>query len=329
MYRQVVVSGFPAIALRSAEIEVVVVPAIGMRVTNLRRPRGREWLWRNDQISLASPGPGAPHSESADFGGWDECFPTVAASPVPGAPSVHPPIPEHGELWSASWASSAYEHAAGTTLTSSMEGTVFPYQFQREITLDPSAPVLRLRYILRHLGDAPFPWIWSAYPLLNVQPGSRLTLPTVDQMRVSRVHGRDDLRRDMIVDWAGGLGGEGKSLTLPGESRWALKLFGDVGRSGRMILRDPRRGERLELIVDPMEVPQIGVWINSGGWAPPGRTPYYNIALQPCIGAPDQLADAVQESGTARMLAPGEECRWEVEVRLHEEDGGVGEGGGD
>jgi hypothetical protein len=326
VFRQVTVSGFPAIALRSAEIEVVVVPAIGMRLTNLRRPRGREWLWRNDQIPLASPRQGAPYSETADFGGWDECFPTVAASPIPGAPSVDPSIPEHGEPWSLPWTSSVYEHSGGTTLTSSMQGTLFPYWFQREITLDPSEPVLRLRYVLRHLGNAPFPWIWSAYPLLNIQPGSRLTLPSVTQMRVGRVHGRNDLREGMIVDWASGLGGEAHSLTLPAESGWAVKLFGDIGGSGQMSLTDPHRGERLELFVDPMEVPQVGVWINSRGWAPPGRAPYYNVALQPSIGAPDRLTDAVQEWGTARMLAPAEECRWGVQVWLREEDGG---GGGD
>ncbi len=301
MYRQTAVCGFPAIALRSPEIEVVVVPAIGMRITNLRRLRGREWLWRNDQIPLAAPRPGATYSETADFGGWDECFQTVAAS--------------HGELWSASWSSSVYQHSGGTTLTSSVQGTVSPYQFQRDLTLAPQEPLLRLRYLLRHLGEAPFPWIWSTRLLLNIQPGSTLTLPTVTQMRVAGVHGRNDLRRDMVVDWAAELGGEGQSLTLSSES---AELFGDVGSSGRMSLTDPRRGERLELVVDPMEVPQVGVWINAHGWAPPGRTPYYNLALQPCIGAPDDLTEAVRW-GTARMLSPGEECGWGVEVWLRDE----------
>jgi hypothetical protein len=304
VYRQTAVSGFPAIALRSPEIEVVVVPAIGMRITNLRRLRGREWLWRNDQIPLAAPRPGATYSETADFGGWDESFQTVAAP--------------HGELWSASWTSSVYEHSGGTTLTSSVQGTVSPYQFQREITLDPQEPVVRLRYLLRHLGDAPFPWIWSAYPLLNIQPGSILTLPTVTQMRVGRVHGRDDLGGDMVVDWAGGLGGKDRSLRLSPDGGWAAQLLGDVGSSGRMSLTDPRRGEGLGLMVDPMVVPQVGVWINARGWAPPGRTAYYNLALQPCMGVSDDLTEAVR-GGTARTLRPGEECSWGVEVWLRDE----------
>ena len=52
------------------------------------------------------------------------------------------------------------------------------------------------------------------------------------------------------------------------------------------------------------------------GWAPPGRKPYYNLALEPCIGAPDSLDAAVREWGTAQTLAPGEEREWEVEVAL-------------
>src|SRR5919199_1669159 len=56
-YRQTKVSGHPAVALRSPELELVAVPAIGMKLTNLRRLNGREWLWRSDQIPLALPEP--------------------------------------------------------------------------------------------------------------------------------------------------------------------------------------------------------------------------------------------------------------------------------
>ena len=85
-----------------------------------------------------------------------------------------------------------------------------------------------------------------------------------------------------------------------------------------MILTDPRRGERLEMMVQPTQVPQVGVWINCRGWAPPGRTRYYNLALEPCIGAPDRLDIAVREWHTAQTLQPGEERDWSVGVRLSE-----------
>ena len=316
--RQVSVSGFPAIALRSAELEVVAVPAIGMKLTNLRRVRGREWLWRNDQLPLSLPRQGASFVETADSGGWDECFPTVGPSPIPGAPPDAPSLPDHGELWGALWASSVFEHAGGLTLSASARGSLLPYEFHRDLTLDPREPVMRLRYRVRNTGAAPFPWIWSAHPLLNVQPGTALELPTVHQVTLDAVHGIPDLSRHDIVAWPGAFGGEAGRFTFPENGGWAVKLFGDVGRSGRMVLTDPRRGERLEMIVRSEEVPQVGVWINSRGWAPPGLEPYYNLALEPAIGAPDRLDEAVRDWKAARTLAPGEERSWGVDVWLLE-----------
>jgi galactose mutarotase-like enzyme len=315
-FRQTKVSGFPAVGLRSAEIEVVAVPAIGMKLTNLRRPAGREWLWRSDQIALALPQPGASYVDTADSGGWDECFPTVGPCPVPDSPFAGLSLPDHGELWSAAWSSSVYDHAEGTTLAGAARGQVFPYEFHRQITLHPDNPVARFRYRLRHTGGEAFPWIWSSHPLLNVQPGSVLEVPELSQVKVAAVHGRDDLDVDDVVSWPGAIGGEANRFTFPAEGAWAVKLFGDLGPEGRMVLTDPRKGEQLEFRVRREEVPQVGIWINCRGWAPRGRKPYYNLALEPCIGAPDRLDIAVREWHTAQLLRPGEEREWSLEVWL-------------
>jgi galactose mutarotase-like enzyme len=313
-FRQTTVSGFPAVALRTDEIEVVAVPALGMKLTNLRRLRGREWLWRNDQIPFAPPRPGASYAETADSGGWDECFPTVGPSPVPGAPAGAPALPDHGELWSAPWTSSVYEHAEGVTLTGTVRGDRLPYELQRDVTLDRGAPRMRLRYRLRHTGGSPFPWIWCAHPVFNVRPGTTLSLPGVRQVKLDAVHGRDDFTRGDVVSWPEAIGGAPDPFVLPEPGGWALKLFGDVGAGGTMALIDPRAGERLEIAVDRAEVPQVGVWI-CAGWAPAGKRPYYTLAVEPCIGAPDRLEDAAGW-GTSQTLNPGEERAWSVEVRL-------------
>ena len=318
-FRQAKVSGFPAVALRSAQVEVVAVPAIGMKLTNLRRLNGREWLWRSDQIPLALPEPGTSYVETADSGGWDECFPTVGPCPIPGTPPGSAMLPDHGELWSAPWTSSVYDRAEGTTLAGGTHGGVFPYEFDRQVSLLPNEPLVRFQYGVRHTGDTPFPWIWSSHPLLNVQPGSQLTLPGVRQVKVSAVHGRDDLSVNDVVSWPGAIVGDADRFTFPQSGAWAVKLFGDLGNEGRMILTDPRRGERLEFVARAPEVPQVGIWINCRGWAPPGRTPYYNLALEPCIGAPDRLDIAMGDWRTAQMLNPGEEREWSMDVRLLDE----------
>jgi galactose mutarotase-like enzyme len=315
-YRQATVSGFPAVALRSDELELVAVPAAGMRITHLRRLGGREWLWRNDQLPLALPRAGTSYVETADSGGWDECFPTVAPSPLPGAPADAPLLPDHGELWSAEWTSSVYEHADGTTLASATRGARLPYELEREVTLLRDAPAARFRYRLRHTGGAPFPWIWSSHPLLNVQPGSTLALPGLGQVKLDQVRGRQDLECDDVASWPGAIGGTAGVFTFPEPAGWAVKLFGDMPAGEPLVVTDPRAGERLEITANPAEVPQVGVWINVGGWSPPGRRPYYNLGLEPCIGAPDRLLDAVERWRTAPVLEPGAERAWSLEVRL-------------
>jgi len=287
-----------------------------MKLTNLRRLNGREWLWRSDQMPLTPPIPGDSYVDTADSGGWDECFPTVGACPIPGSSPGTIALPDHGELWSASWTSSVYEDAEGTSLAGSARGSFLPYEFHRRVTLDPVQPVVRFQYRLTHTGDAPFPWIWSSHPLLNVQPGSELSLSGVHQVKVGAVHGRDDIKEGDVVSWPGGIGGEAERFRFPSDGAWAVKVFADLGSEGRMRLIDPRRGERLEFVANPEAVPHVGLWINCRGWAPQRRSNYYNLALEPCIGVPDRLDQALLEWGTAQTLQPGEERHWSLDVWL-------------
>ena len=309
-YRQVQVSGFPAVALRSEQVEVIVIPALAGKLSNLRRLRGREWLWRNDQIPLAPAIAGSSYVETADSGGWDECFPTVGPCPMPGVAGLV--LPDHGELWSLPWDSRVYDFAGGTAFTATTVGQLLPYDFHREVILDRTEPVVRFHYRLRHLGDTPFNWIWSAHPLFNVQPGTMVTLPTVHHVRVDAAVGRPDIK-GATRPWP--LEG-GASFVFPDTGSWAMKLFGDIGPSGRAILTDPRRGEQLELVMSADAIPQVGMWINCRGWAPAGKEPYYNLALEPCIGAPDRLDDAVESWKLAQLLNPGDVREWGFELRL-------------
>lgn len=317
-FRQVTVSGFPAVSLRAGEVEAVVIPGLGLKVSNLRRGGGREWLWRSEQIPLAPPVAGASYVETADSGGWDECFPTVGPSAIPGRPDAQP-LPDHGELWSAPWESAVYERNGAVTIAGRAQSTRFPCELIRELTIAPDAPVARFRYALRHLGGDPFPWIWSSHPLLTVQPGSVVALPGVTQVKVDASHGRPDLEVDDLVSWPGGVGGRPDGFEFPAieSGGWAAKLFADAADDRCATLTDPRRGERLEFRVDRSRVPQVGVWINCAGWAPQGRRPYYNLALEPCIGAPDRL-DRAAEWGLAQHLSAGEQREWQVEVWLLE-----------
>jgi len=309
--RQLTLGGIPAVSLSNAELELVVVPTLGMKITNLRRRRGREWLWRNPAIPYRPGVPGSSYVETADSGGWDECFPTVLPSRIPGASDETPPLPDHGELWSARWESRIYQHAEGTVISGTARGLALPYEFTREISLSASEPIVTLRYRVRHTGGAPFPWLWAAHPLFGVRPGMRIVLPTVAEVRFADVTGRSDWQRGEARPWP--LDGDGPGFVFPEEAGWAAMVHADIGRSGRALLEDPEAGEWLDLLVEPAEVPQLGLWINCGGWAPAGIDPYYNCAIEPSIGGPGRLEEA---QGVAPTLHPGTERAWRLTVGL-------------
>lgn len=310
--------GIPAVSLSNDLLELVVAPTLGMKICNLRRRRGREWLWRNPAIPYAPGIPGSSYVETGDSGGWDECFPTVQPSRIPGAPSDTPPLPDHGELWSARWASRIYEHAEGTVISGTARGSALPYEFTREVSLSAEEPIAVFRYRVRHTGGAPVPWLWAAHPLFRVRPGMRIVLPTVTQVRCSNVIGRNDWQRGAAQPWP--LDEAGGGFVFPEQAGWAAMLHADVGSSGRALLEDPDAGEWLDFLVEPTEVPQVGLWLNCGGWAPAGIEPYYNCAIEPGIGPAGRLQDAAGELGVAPTLHPGEERAWRLTVGLWNEE---------
>lgn len=309
--RQLTVSGLPAVALRSAALELVVVPAVGLKVTNLRRPRGREWLWRNPAVPLRPARPGAPFAAQGASGGWDECFPSVAPGAHPDRPGAAAPLPDHGELWTAAWDAQAYEHERGTAIVGVARSELLPCEFRRSLTLDRERPVVRADYALRHLGDAPFHWTWAAHLLVAAPPGTRLEAPTLRQVRVDHAGGRPDLEAGDLVSWPGGIGGRGDAFEVPATGGWSAKLHGDVGESGSLRVVDPRRGETLTCRVDPALVPHAALWLDGTAIGAEDGGGFV-LGIEPAIGTADALADAVA-LGTAAMLAPGEQRRWWVE----------------
>ena len=56
--------------------------------------------------------------------------------------------------------------------------------------------------------------------------------------------------------------------------------------------------------------------MNLGAWAVDGGVPYYNLGLEPCIGAQDSLAEAVTERNLFATLSPRGSRAWWLEMEL-------------
>ncbi len=306
------IQGFEALLLANDWLEVGVVPELGGKIASLRDLHsGREWLWSSDQMPYARWPYGTSYIAKADTGGWDECFPTVAACPDPRTGLAWP---DHGELWSQPWESRLEQTSDGTRLFSKASGVQKPYRFSRTLYLHPNQAILELHYHVVNTGDQPLDYIWSSHPLLALEPGMRLEFP--DSARFNLYYKPDSSVMDGAAPWPWPLEVNGLRLdSLPGpQAKVAFKVWSQPLSEGWAQLRAKDGGLRFEF--DPSQIPQVGLWLNLGGWSGAGTDPYYNLALEPCIGAQDSLYEAVQVYRQYRTLPPLGQASWRLKVRL-------------
>ena len=63
-------------------------------------------------------------------------------------------------------------------------------------------------------------------------------------------------------------------------------------------------------------LPQVAVWMNFGALGMDGGSPYYNLGLEPCIGAQDSLNDAVDQYNLFATIPPHGSKQWWLEIEL-------------
>ncbi|MNK30472.1 Aldose 1-epimerase [compost metagenome] len=293
--------------LSDDHLEAVVLPAHGGKISSLiDRRTGREWLWKNPYLDVKRPDPGDSYVRDHDTGGFDECFPAVSEGPFPAAPWQDQRIPDHGELWAVPWETEVSE--GGVTLVASTR--MFPMRFVRRMTLREGT--LRLDYQVSNPSDRPFPFIWSSHPLLALEDGMRIDLPEGHPLEV---YGSDRLGdRHTPLVWPHA---DGRDLSRVARSGWSAKLAGPAPARGWVGLKHQDR--MLRLGYDPAQVTDLGLWLNMGGWCPlPGKAPYFNLGLEPCIGWGDDLAYAIARGLSHGVLPPRAERRWFLELRFED-----------
>ena len=308
--------GFGYAELRAGGSRVVIIPALGGKIAALELA-GRQWLWTSDVIPYREPTDGASYVETADSGGYDECFPTVGACSIPSylRPFGGLALPDHGELWAQAAVFTLETRDDGMSATCEWTGRRMPYRFSRVIDVD-SAGTVTMRYAATNDGADRMPFLWSAHPLLPLTPQTRLLLPEGARVRVYAEHGIDlfgtcaEHRWPVVRTEHGGL-----DLSHPDSvgRAYACKLFLDMPE-GRASVEEA--DTRLEVTFEVGQVPNFGLWINRRGWTPFRRKKaYLNFAFEPCIGAPDTLSDALGAWHAAHWLEPGQRREWTLTWR--------------
>lgn len=312
-------NGFELVAVDTGVASFALLPELGGKIASLRDTRsGREWLWRHPRMPYRQVAHDSSYVLAADTGGWDECFPTVAPCIYPAAPWQDQALPDHGELWSQPTELGIASHDEQLTLETVWQGRGLPYRFRRRITATTGSGRLRCDYLVTSRAEAPIRWIWCAHPLLAVEPGMRLRLPQDARYNVWIAQPQDAITPDQQLSFPFAVAAGDRSFelgVLPERSAGiALKVWSDPLPDAWATVTVPD-GE-LGMRWGGGEWSQLALWFNLGAWAGDGGAPYYNLGLEPCIGAQDDLAGALHSGLPVATLPPGGTCTWWIEITL-------------
>lgn len=311
------VAGFEGIRVQTGAIELTLVPELGGKIISLcDRRSGREWLWKHPRFKYKRVPHGSSYVNEADTGGWDECFPSVSECRYPSTPWQGVVIQDHGELWSQIAGFEIVEGADSVALQNRWQGVVLPYTFSRAIILTSDSSTIRVDYEVLNNAEQPMHFVWCIHPLLAIEPGMELILPSAARFHVAGSYPQDLLSLEDQLTYPFTVPGLALPALPPTTAGRAIKIWSDplpVGK-GSASLR-AKDGE-LHMRWDTTLLPQVAAWMNFRAWAADGGTPYYNLGLEPCIGAQDSLADAVTQYHLFATLPPHGSKTWWLEIEL-------------
>ncbi len=326
---------FATLELANDRVRIVSCPVLGARVLSLVDLwTGREWLVTGDPPA-AGPAGDAPAWSGRDAVyagpvafGWDECLPTVAPCPDPADPGGAP-LRDHGDLWGRPAEVLSEGAVLGATWLVERPGERgAPYRFTRRLRLDGSRVVAD--YELENLGSAELPVLWSMHPLLALEPDGRLEVEGLVSVRVTRAAGLPIAPVPGRADWPETPGTDGRPVALDvvrgATAGSAVKAYGGwelygswesatgEGLPGVAAAAQPD-GSRLELTWYAPIAPNLGIWLDDGGWPAAPDEPRVQHALEPTTSPDDDLASAIA-SDRALVLAPAERVAWSATLRV-------------
>jgi galactose mutarotase-like enzyme len=303
---------FQRVTLTNGLIELAVLPQIGGKMTSLRRTDGeREFLLQPPERPYGQPEYGACFRDY-DTGGFDECLPTVAECEYPEGRFAGTLLPDHGELWSIPWQYELHENE----LWLAAAGRRLPYIFRKRIRLENETVVIA--YELVSVSDEPFRYLWSAHPLLNVESGCRIVLPSdVSCLMIHSSHRNRLGAAGSECNWPSHeIGGREFDLSVMGSrlDRAVDKLFTNRLARGWCALHYPASDESIVYQFNAGVVPYLGMWLCQGGW-PNEPAGHFTVALEPCTSRFDSVAEAIRKR-ECELLAPREKKYWELRMEV-------------
>ena len=311
------IEGFNSLSVQTGVMEISIIPDLGGKINSLRDSRtGREWLWRHPRFIYQRVPHGSSYTAQSDTGGWDECFPSVAECKYPSAPWQGAAIQDHGELWSQTAQFEINEQADQVTLLTRWQGIALPYTFERVITLNEDSSIVYVDYEVVSNADQPIDYVWCIHPLLAIEPGMELRLPESARFNIGGAYPNDLVPLEKKLQFPFAASGLNFPSLPQATAGCAIKLWSDPLPEAQGWTAMRASNGEFQMRWDVSFLPQVAVWMNFGALGMDGGSPYYNLGLEPCIGAQDSLNDAVNKYNLFASVPPHGLKQWWLEIEL-------------
>lgn len=290
------------VAFENDALRMSVYPQIGGKVASIiDKADGYELLYNFPDELPTKHFYDSPYSEHW-FAGWDECFPSIAASPYVGHPYDGVRSPDHGELWGLP--TTAVPTRDG--ITTVWHGLRFGYRLTRKLYLD--GPTVHAEYTLVNLAPFPFCFIWAMHALFSSKSPAKIDL---GHQALRRSHGTTFADTPGEFTWP--RPDETTDLSdiahLPPEQAYKAFTVKPIKRAAQITY--PARNRSVAIKYQSDEVPAYwGIWINTGGWLH-----HQHFAVEPTTGRFDQL-DAAIRDGSAGKVEPQGTVKWSVQLTV-------------
>jgi hypothetical protein len=303
------------IELNSDFLNAVILPEEGGRISTLRcRRSNTEFLLQTNRAegpSLVQPGREASFASGA-VGGIEECLPTVARCSVDGEL-----IPDHGDFWQFAWEAS---DISAQQVSLSARGFSRPLLFDKVVSLGDSSLSITSR--ITNTGESETSFLYAMHPLLAVDPGDRIALPsTCQKVRVYGSLGERLGSTTTEASWpiADTPFGEVDLSTLGApESSTAEMLYTQRLQEGWCGLYRTGAKQGIVFRFDERKLPYLGLWICCGGWPDDLESPrQFAFAPEPTTAPCGSLEQALSEKLEYR-LEPGDSLSFTTQIFISE-----------
>lgn len=292
----------PAVKMENDRLQVIVIPESGGKLQSIfDKLLKREFLYQSADTKFKRGVYGGSFLDG-DLSGFDDMFPSINSCLYPDQPWQGVMVPDHGEVWSLPW-KYKIDHEE---LVLTVHGVKFPYMLEKRLSFQSSSQI-RADYMLWNFSPFSFKYIWAAHPLLNIEEGSRLILPTNGKI-INALSGSSRLGvYGSIHDWpiARNSNGETSDMRVITPNLGKSEKYYILGETveGKSVLYHSHEKQYISFSYPPEKVKYLGVWVNENG-------PFIaqnNVAIEPCTGLMDSIEIAEKFNQLAQIEAYGQD----------------------